>query len=222
MAENVGFRLHILCHILVDIQMIGGQIGNDGPGGTALHVHKLEGAELHHRIILRLHLPNQRQQGRADVASQPDGFSRCFQHFRHQRGGCCLAVRAGDRQKRTGADLEEDLHFAGDLRPTAAQGLNGWIGRVHTGGAEQKIGLHPVQVAFSHPQLAASLFQLQNLRVQLVPRGLVTAGDITAVFQQETHQRAVADPKAKHGDFFMLQGRKVFLKFAVHSPFLVP
>ena len=93
---------------------------------------------------------------------------------------------------------------------------------MHPGGAEQDVRLHAVQIPLPDTQLAAQFFQLQNLRVQLFPGGLITAGYVAAIFQQQPHQGAVADPKAQHGDFFMFQGRKVFFKFAVHNPFLIP
>ena len=41
-AEDVLLSVHILLHILVDVQMVGGQIGYHRPLGAALHVHELE------------------------------------------------------------------------------------------------------------------------------------------------------------------------------------
>ena len=39
MAENILFRGHILVHILMDIQMVGGQVGDHRPVGATGHVH---------------------------------------------------------------------------------------------------------------------------------------------------------------------------------------
>ena len=75
MAIDILLCLHILIHILVDIQMVGRKIGNHRHPGTVGHIHQLERAKLHHSHILFFHLPGKRQQGRADVAAQPDRLS---------------------------------------------------------------------------------------------------------------------------------------------------
>ena len=95
-SENILFRLHIFFHILMDIQMIGGQIGDHRSGGAAAHIHQLEGAEFHHCKIRFCHLGHFIQQGRTNIATQPHGLSIGFQHFRDQRGGSGLSVRAGN------------------------------------------------------------------------------------------------------------------------------
>ena len=202
--------------------MVGGKVRNDRPGWAALHVHELEGAELHHGEVPRLHLPHQRQQGRSDVTPQPDGFARRLQHLGDQRGSGGLSVGAGNRQQRAGANLEENLHFAGDFRPPLSKRFNGRIRRVHTGGAEYNIRFHAVQIRLPHMELTARFFQCQHLIIQLLPGGFVTANYVTAKFQQELDEGAVADTQPQHRDFFILQRRKVFFKFAVHiqSPFL--
>ena len=219
-AENVGFRLDIFRHVLVNVQMIGCQIGNHRPGGTALHVHELEGAKLHHRKIRGLHLPHQRQQRRSDIATQPDGFPLGFQHFGDQGGSGGFPVGAGHRQDGTGADLKENLHLAGDLSAPAHQGLDCRVRRVHSRGTENHIRLHAIQIIFPDMQSAARLFQLQHLPVQLFPGGFVAAGDIAAEIQQQPHQRPIADTQTQHRDFFVLQRVKILRKPICHLPFL--
>ena len=124
--------------------MIGGQIGDQRPLGAALHVHELEGAELHHGEVLLSHLAAQGQQGRADVAPQPDGLPGGLQHFADQSGGGGLAVGTGDGDQVAGANLKEHLHLRGNPGPTAFQGLNGRVPGVHSGGAEDHVRLDSV------------------------------------------------------------------------------
>lgn len=57
----LGF--YIFRHVGVDVQVVGSQVGQYGDVGTLMHGHQLEGAQLHHRYIIR-----------------PDGF-----RFRQQR-----------------------------------------------------------------------------------------------------------------------------------------
>jgi len=143
-TENVLLGIHILLHVLVDVQMVGRQVGDHCPLGTALHVHELEGAKLHYGEIRFLHLPGKGEQGRADVAPQPDGFPLRLQHFRNQGGGGRLSVGAGDADDPAGADFEECFHLGGHLRAPAAQGFDGGIVGVHSRGAEQDIRRHAV------------------------------------------------------------------------------
>ena len=202
-AENVLFRVHIFLHILVDVQMVGREVGDHRPLGAALHVHELEGAKLHHGEIRLLHLPRKGKQGRANVAPQPDGFSLRFQHFGDQRGGGRFAVGAGDANDRAGADLEERFHFGGHLRAPAAERFDGGVIGVHPRRAKQDIRLHVVQIAVAYMEPAAHGFQLQNLGVQLFPGRPVAAHHVAAVFQQKPNQRPVADAKPQHRDFLI-------------------
>ena len=55
-AEDVLLGRHILRHVLVDVQMVGGQIGHHGDMGAAIHGHQLEAGQLQHRPVLRLHI----------------------------------------------------------------------------------------------------------------------------------------------------------------------
>ena len=183
--------------------MVGGQIGHQRHMGTAFHIHQLEGAELHHCKIRRLHLPDTGQQGRADVAAQPDGFAFRFQHLRDQGGGGGFAIGAGYRQDGTGADLKKHLHLGSDLRTLGPQGFQRRITGVHTGGTEHQVRLQAVQVSIAHAELAACGFQVQNLLIQLLPGRLIAAQHLAAKFQQQPHQRAVADTQAKYGDFLI-------------------
>ena len=87
----------------------------------------------------------------------------------------------------TGGHLKKRIHFRCDDCPLLPQAANGWVARVHTGGAEHHIRRQIIQVIFSHPQMTARLLQRQHLRIQLLPGRLVAAGNIAAEFQQQPH-----------------------------------
>ena len=216
-AENIFLCLHILFHILVDIQMVGGQIGNQGTLRAAGHIHQLEGAELHYGIIFLLHFPDQRKQGCSDVSSQPYRFSCRFEHFRNQSGGCGLAVRTGYRNQVAWTDLKKDFHFRSNLGAPAAQGNNCRITGVHARCAEDNVRLHALQIIFANMELAAHFFQLQNLRIQIFPGGFVTANHAASKLQQQTNQRTIADAQAQNCYFFILQGCKISFKSRNHD-----
>ena len=192
--------------------MVGCQIGDHRPVGAAGHIHQLEGAKLHHCVILRLHPAAQGQQGRADVAPQPHGFPRRFQHFGNQGGGGGFAVGTGDGNQMAGCHLEKHVHFRGDFRPLLPQAANGRHIGVHSRGAEHHIGADPVQVALPHAQPAACRFQRQHFLIQLFPGGFVTAHYLTVIFQQQPHQGAIADPQPQHRYFLPLQGMEIIFK----------
>ena len=143
-AEDVFLRFDILIHVLVNVQMVGGQIGDQGPLRTAGHIHQLEGAELHYGKVLRLHFPHQGQQRSADIASQPYRFACCLEHFRNQGGSCGFAIRARYCNQMAGANLKKHFHLRSDLRAPVTQGNNCRIPRMHTWGTEYNIRFHTV------------------------------------------------------------------------------
>ena len=212
--ETVNILLggNVLRHVLMDVQMVGRQVRDHRPLGRTGHVHKLKGAQLRHGVVILPHPAAPGQQGLPDIAPQPDGFTGGLQHLGNQGGCSGLTVGAGDRDGVAGADLEEHLHLRGDLRTPVPEGPDGGIVRVHARGPEHHIGLHPVQVSVPHPEGTAGFFQRQDLRIQLLPGGPVTAGHIAAEFQQQPHQRPVADPQPQHRDPLSPEGRKIAFK----------
>ena len=108
---DILLRGDIFLHPSVDIQMVGREIGDDGDLGRGVHRHQLEGGELQHRIVLRLHLSGLVQQRGADIAAQMDGVPGGLEQAGNDGGGRCLAVRAGHRNLMTGADVKENLHL---------------------------------------------------------------------------------------------------------------
>ena len=104
--EDVLFRVYILLHIGVVIQMVGRKVGDDRDVGRAVHIVQLEAGELHDGDVRRLDVCDLGQQRRADVPAlmAPEALRR--QHLIDQRRRRRLAVRAGDAEDRAGAQLK--------------------------------------------------------------------------------------------------------------------
>ena len=92
------------------VQMVGGQVRDHRPLGAVGHIHQLERTQLHHGVVLRLHPAAQGQQGRADIAPQPDPLPRRLEHFGDQGGGGGFSVRPGDADEMAGRDPEDLCH----------------------------------------------------------------------------------------------------------------
>ena len=214
---DVLLGVHVFRHVPVPVQVVGGQVGDDGDVGAQGEVHELEGAELHHGEVRRVHLLRQGQEGGADVAAQPDLPARLLQQPGDQGGGGRLAVGAGDGDDGAGAHPEEGLHLGGDLRARFAQG--GELGpvRLQAGGAEDHVAGQILQIVRPCLQAAAPGLQGEHLLLQLfIGRG-VAAGDVAAMLQQHAHQGPVADAQTEHQDFFAGQGIEPGVDLRIHS-----
>ena len=93
---------------------------------------------------------------------------------------------------------------------------------MHTGGSEQHIRLHPIQISITQAQLTARGFQRQHFLLCLLPGSTVTAHHIAAKLQQQPHQRPVADTQSQHRDSFAPEGHKILFKGRNHNAFLTP
>ena len=114
-AEDVLLGGHILRHVLMHVQMIGGQIGHHGDVGAVRHGHQLEAGQLQHRVVGGAHAPGLAQQGMADVAAHMDGIARLLQQLSDDGGSGGLSVAAGDGDDGAGAHPEEHLHLGGQF-----------------------------------------------------------------------------------------------------------
>ena len=217
MLEDVFLGLHILSHVLVHVQMVRRDVRHDGDIRRALHRHELEGAELHDGDIRRLHVRRLRQEGRADVAADPDAVACVLQNFCDEGGRGRLAVGAGHGDDAAGADLKERLHLAGDLRAGRAQLAQGGEIRVHAGRAENDVGPDIVKVALADVQSRAGLFQLQNLLVQLFPRRFVAGQHVNAARKEHADERTVADADTEDGDLFIGKRIKILIDKRIHK-----
>ena len=160
MCKDIFLCRNILRIILVNIQMIRRQIGDDGDMRAPSHSHELERAQFQHSGILRLHASGLGQQRVADVPPQVDGFSRRPEQLRNDGGGGGLSVAAGNGQNGTGADLEENLHLAGQRAPPLHGGVELRQIRPHSRRAEDNVLRQVFQVVRPQPEAAALSHQL--------------------------------------------------------------
>ena len=68
--QDVALGVDVLLHILVVVQMVGGDVGHHGDVGALVHADELEAGQLHHSHILGPDLGQHGQQGCTDVAAQ--------------------------------------------------------------------------------------------------------------------------------------------------------
>ena len=205
MCKDIFLCINILLKILVDVQVVGGQVGDDGDVGAAGHGHQLKAGQLQHRNIVRLHAPGLRQQRMADIAPQMDGLPRPSQELRDDGGGRRLAVAAGDGDLRAGTDLKKYLHLAGQsAAPLHGGGKLGQVGP-HTGSAENDVLGQVVQVALPQPQAAAIGLQLLRHDAEGLPVLLIAGGDGDSPVQQQLEQGLIADADADDGHGLILQ-----------------
>ena len=210
-AEDILLGGHVLRHVLVNVQMVGRQIGQNGDMGTARHGHQLEAGQLQHRVIGGLHLPRLTQQRMADVAAHMDGAPRLLQKLRDDGSGRGLSVAAGHGDDGTGADLKEHLHLGG--QHTAASHSLCQLGHIgpQTRRAENDILIQFLQIVRAKLQMCAALLQLTGQLAQLLPRPLVAGGHGDALTQQQADQRRIADTDAHHRHVLSVDGIQILL-----------
>ncbi len=219
-GKHMFLGLHILRHVLVHIQMVGGQIGHYGNVAAAVHVHELEGAELppppSPRGAMR---PTSGKRGLANVppprrSSLPPGASQP-----ESRGGG-LPVGAGDCNHGAGTDLEKYLHLRGHRRPrrrsASRAGFAGCIPGVRNTTSASKFSRYPAP----QPELQSLLLQVQDLPVQLLPVRPVAARNPAPGFQQQPGQGPVADPSPKINSRFCRHSARSASSFPFAIPFL--
>ena len=102
---------HILAHGLVDIQMVGGQVGDHRDLRAQVHGHELEGGQLQYRPVLGLHTVDVGQQRFSDVAAEVGVVPGGLEQRGDDGGGGGLAVAARHTDGVTGADLKKHLHL---------------------------------------------------------------------------------------------------------------
>ena len=208
-GQNVGLGLHVLRHVGVDVQVVGGQVGEYGDVGALSHGHELEGAQLHHRHVLRPDRLRLRQQRVSDVAPQVDRLPRRPQEARYDGGGGGLAVAAGDGEDGTGTHGEKGLHLRGD-RGAPLRRLRQEAG-MEPRGAEDHVGLQALQIVRAQAQAAACRLQLLRQSAQGGPVLFVADGHVDIRAPQETDERGVADAHPDHRHFFPLKGPEILL-----------
>ena len=101
----------IILIVLVLIQVVGGNVGDDGHIGLAVHAVELEGAELQHSDIVCHGLRNLTQPRVADVAAQMHPVPGGLQQLGNNRRCRGLSVAACHRNGLAGAEGKEHLHL---------------------------------------------------------------------------------------------------------------
>ena len=155
--QDVAFCVDVLLHILMVIEVVGGDVGHHRDLRALVHADELEAGQLHHSHILRPDLGQHGQQGRTDVAAQMY-FAACgLVELGDEGGGGGLAVRAGHGHDLAGAEIEEKLDLAGDHGARRHGILQGLFKVAHkAGGAHDDIlALEAVQIVFAQAQVNA-------------------------------------------------------------------
>ena len=98
--QDVALGINVLLHVLVVVQMVGGDIGHHGNVGAGMHADELEAGKLHHSHILGSHLGQHGQQSCADVAAQMHLTACGLVELGDQGSGGGLRSRRG-RSRRT-------------------------------------------------------------------------------------------------------------------------
>ena len=113
MGEDVLLCQGIFFHGLMNIQMVGGQIGKNRNIRTGRERHQLERRELQNRDIVWRYAAGFREERFSNISSQMDGIAGILQHFGDEGGCGGLSVAASDSDDFTGTDLKKNLHFRG-------------------------------------------------------------------------------------------------------------
>ena len=196
MQKDVALGGHVLLHGAVDIQMVGGDVGDHRDVRAAAQGNELEAGKLHHRVVLRTHRFNLREEGLADVPPQVDPLPLGPEHLRNKGGGGGLAVAPRHPDNGAGAEVEEHLQVAGDDLPRLPGG--GKLRQVEgdAGGPEDDVLLQGPQIIIPQGKGDPGLLHLLADFPQLLPVLAVVDGDMDALCRQHPGDAVVGDPKA--------------------------
>lgn len=112
-GEDVLLCQGIFFHGLMNIQMVGGQIGKNRNIRTGRERHQLERRELQNRDIVWRYAAGFREERFSQYFLPEDGIAGILQHFGDEGGCGGLSVAASDSDDFTGTDLKKNLHFRG-------------------------------------------------------------------------------------------------------------
>ena len=209
--ENILLGGHIFLHALVNVQMVGCDVGDHSDLRAGGHTHKLERGQFQHRHIFRLHVKRLCQQRMADIAAQMDGIARLFHQLGDDGRGRSLAVAAGHCDLLAGADIKKHFHLAGHFRPPSNRRFKGRHIRTDTRRAEDQVGVDAVHVALAQMQFDPQRFQLFSGLTQSLPGIFVTGGDGNAVGAQHLNERNIAHADAEYIYFFIADRIQILL-----------
>ena len=220
MDEDVPLGVDVLLHILVVVQMVGGNVGDHRDLRALVHTDQLEAGQLHNRHILRSHLGQHGQQSGADVATQVHLAASGLIELGDEGGGGGLAVGAGHAHDLTGAEIKEKLHLAGDHGTRRHSVLQGLFKIAHkAGGTHDDVpAFEAFEVVFAQAQVNAQLPDGGSVIAKIVHGLLLVAeGHMSAQLHKLLDERLMADAGTNECNLFALDQCGKLLLFFLHK-----
>ena len=218
--QDVALGINVLLHVLVVVQMVGGNIGHHGNVGAGMHADELETGKLHHSHILGSHLRQHGQQSCADVAAQMHLAACGLVELGDQGGGGGLAVGAGHGYDLAGAEVEKQLHLTGDHGACGHGILQGLFKVAHKarGAHDDILTLEAIQIVFAQAQVDAQLLDGGSVIAKVLHAlFLVAQGHMGTQLHKLLDQGLVADTGTNEGHFFAFDEFNQFLLILLHK-----
>ena len=144
--NDIPLCFYVLLHVLVDVEVVGREVGHDRDVGALAHGDQLEGGQLHHADIIGRNSLDLGQEGLADIAADMDGIAVGSEHFGDDGGCRGLAVGACHRVDLARTDVEKDLHLGADGHALLTQGVECVAPKGHAGGTQRDIDVDVVEI----------------------------------------------------------------------------
>ena len=218
--QDVALGVDVLLHILVVVQMVGGDVGHHGHIGAGMHADELEAGQLYHGHIVGAHLGQHGQQRCTDVAAQMYLAASGLEELGDQGRGGGLAVGAGHSHDGAGAEIKEQFHLAGDHGTSRHGILQGFLKVAHkAGGAHNDIlALEAVQIVLAQAQVDAQLPDGGGVISEVLHAlFLVAQGNVCPQLHKFFDQGLVADARADKGHLFALDELFELLLILLHK-----
>jgi len=200
--------------------MVRGDVGHDCNVGAGVHADELEAGQLHHSHVLRGHLGQHGQQGRADVAAQMHLAACGLVELGDQGGGGGLAVGAGYSHDLAGAEIEEQFHLAGDHGTSGHGILQGLFKVAHKtrGAHDDVLALEAVQIIFAQAQADAQLLDGGSVVAEVLHAlFLVAQGDVCPQLHELLDEGLVADTGTDEGHLLAFDQIDKLLLILLHK-----
>ena len=204
----ISLSFDIFVHILVDIEVVGREVGHDRYVGALAHGNELERGQLHHADVGLFDGLDLGQERLADVAADMYGVALRFQHFADHGGSGGLAVGACHRVDLARTDIEEYLHLGADDNAFVAQGVQLVAVEAHTGRSQGDIHVEVVEITLAERQLSAVRLRLLSDLSERFFVALVAGDDLRAVFRKQRDQRHMTAAHADQRDSLAVDGSK--------------
>ena len=202
------------------VEVVGGHVGDDGDVGALVHTDELEAGQFHHGHVVGAHLGQHGQQGCADVAAQMHPAACGLVELGDKGGGGGLAVRTGHGHDLAGAELEEQLHLAGDHGAGGHGVLQRLLEIAHEarGAHDDVLPLETVEVILAEAQIDAQLLDGGGVVAEIFHAlFLVAEGDVRTQLHELPDERLMADARADKGNLFALDEVCKLLLFLLHK-----